>query len=588
LGKVFERMLYARANAAAEAHSLRAPTQCGFREGHGSLDGLFVLRHLIDRARHDDSLLFCLFVDFEKAFDTVPRGEMLDRCRALGMHGAFLQAVAAMYENILMAVKSHGSLGPTFATTQGTKQGGELSPLLFGLFIEQLHELLLRQCPGMGPVIGGMPVPDLLYADDVACLTGDPTHLQHFLDTLHLFCRLFGMRVSTGKTFIVIFGSTPSKLPTHIKRFTWLYAGQPVAIKPEFKYLGIIFHCVKGMRTAGGALAAGGRRAMHALLARLRAAHISQAAFQVRLFRVLVEPVLSYGCQVWGPDMFEGGLALSKVLAADSEVVQLDFLRFISGLPKSVSRWVLLREFGARPLHLHWLTLCARFWAHTLDLPEDCLLRKALVADVELFVSGCQDCWAAKFLLVMQQLGVVTDSSAFANAHACLHLRIVERAVADAAERFFTSMWVDLPADPATAPSDSVVFATYHQWVCGGAPLGQPPSPLMQSLVLLRHEKTCLCRLRVGSLDLRIHTNRFSGLARARRTCQVCDTGEVDDLPHFLLRCPVHARTREMHANIFGHPHSTHQVLAHADQRTLARCVLEMLASRQALLPAGA
>jgi hypothetical protein len=491
-----------------------------------------------------------------------------------------------MYENILMAVKSHGSLGPTFATTQGTKQGGELSPLLFGLFIEQLHELILHQCPGMGPVIGGMPVPDILYADDVSCLTGDPAHLQRFLDTLHLFCRLFGMRVNTSKTFIVIFGSTLANLPTRIKRYSWLYAGQPVAVKREFKYLGIIFHCAKGLRSAGAALASAGRRAMHALLTRLRAAHISQSAFQVRLFRVLVEPVLSYGCQVWGPDMFDGGLDLAKLLDADPETVQLDFLRFISGLPKAVARWVLLREFGAHPLHLHWLTLCARFWARTLALPADRLLRKALVADVELFVSGCQDCWSAKFLLVMRQLGVFLDPLALATVHSCLHLQIDEKAVADAADRFFCAMWDGLP-DPATAPSDKVVLATYHRWVCEDAAPSESPSPHLHSY-LSRSEKTCLCRLRVGSLDLHVHKGRFSHTPRAQRTCLACDTGEVDDLPHFLLRCPAHARTRETHAGIFRDKHDTNQVLAHTNQRSLARCIIEMLASRQALPSTGA
>jgi hypothetical protein len=35
-----------------------------------------------------------------------------------------------------------GALGEQFSTAAGTKQGSELSPLLFGLFIELLHELI--------------------------------------------------------------------------------------------------------------------------------------------------------------------------------------------------------------------------------------------------------------------------------------------------------------------------------------------------------------------------------------------------------------------------------------------------------------
>ena len=51
--------------------------------------------------------------------------------------------------------------------TEATKQGSELSPLLFGLFIEQLHYLIEAEVPGAGPVIDGMNIPIILYADDL-------------------------------------------------------------------------------------------------------------------------------------------------------------------------------------------------------------------------------------------------------------------------------------------------------------------------------------------------------------------------------------------------------------------------------------
>jgi hypothetical protein len=576
LGKVFERILYTRANAAAEAHSLRAPTQFGFRKGHGTLDGLFVLRHLIDQARHNKKPLICLFVDFEKAFDTVPRAEMIRRCHRLGMHGAFLDAVTAMYENILMAVKSQGQLGPTFATTQGTKQGGELSPLLFGLFIEQLHELLKSKCPGMGPEVGGMRVPDVLYADDVACLSTDPLQIQEALEVLLLFCKLFGMRVNTAKTHIVIFRKSKS-LPVAIRNFTWHYAGYPVSVKPDFKYLGATFDCTKGLLATSNSLATAGRRAMHALLTRLKTARISQSAFQVRLFNVLVEPVLSYGCQVWGPDVLKGSLSLNALLSNPQELVLVDFLRIISGLPKAVKRSVLLREFGARPLYLHWLKLCARFWQRTLALPPSRLLRMALIDNIQLCVSGCQDCWAAKFLLSMQQIGVLAPTTELTSVDTILLLSIDEGSVAAKAESFCNSIWAGLPANPSSAPSNKVVLATYHHWVCGGSDVFGAPH--LHSF-LSRAHKTCLARLRVGSLDLNIHTGRFTHTPREERVCRACNTGQVEDLPHFLIHCPAHAAIRAKYQSIFADHGQPQLIIAHSDQYSLARCLAEMLAAR--------
>jgi hypothetical protein len=495
------------------------------------------------------------------------------------MHGPFLNAVAAMYDSILMSVKSQGQLGPTFSTSQGTKQGGELSPLLFGLFIEQFHELLKSKCPGMGPVIGGMRVPDILYADDVVVLSTDPTHIQEALDVLRLFCELFGMRVNVSKTHLVIFRKPRRPLSAAVRRYEWRYGSDPVQVKDEARYLGAVFHCTKGMLAAADSLAVAGRRAMHALLTRLKAARISQSAFSVRLFNVLVEPVLSYGCQVWGPDLLRGVVTPQVLLGGTQEAVQADFLRIISGLPRTVKRAVLLREFGARPLHLHWLALCARFWQRTLALPQSRLLRMALIDNIALFVAGCPDCWAARFLGAMQRLGVFSADTALTSVEAIVRLPITEAAVAAKADALLDSIWADLPTDPSSAPHETVVLASYHQWVCGGRPSGAAPH---LHAFLSRKDKTCLARLRVGSLDLRVHTGRFNNTPRHRRVCRACDTGEVEDLPHFLIRCPAYAAFRARHPSIFGDHSEPHDILAHHDQSSLACCLSEMLAARPA------
>jgi hypothetical protein len=71
----------------------------------------------------------------------------------------------------------------------------------FGLFIEQLHELIELKLPGAGPVVGTMRVPALLYADDVKLLTvASPQELQQLLDVLFLFCRLFDMEINLSPT----------------------------------------------------------------------------------------------------------------------------------------------------------------------------------------------------------------------------------------------------------------------------------------------------------------------------------------------------------------------------------------------------
>jgi len=201
--KVLESVLYVRYNDALESYGLRNHAQFGFRKNHGTLDGLFVLRHLIDKSIHEGKVLYALFIDFEKAFDRVPRELLIERCRQLGCSGDFLQAMVNMLTGIQMQVKCNGVLGSLISTSNmGIKQGGLLSPLKFGSFMEQLHDLISLKLPGIGPQLGTLLVPLLMYADDVTGLVSSP-HDMTLIKHIEVFCKLFGMKVNASKTFIV-------------------------------------------------------------------------------------------------------------------------------------------------------------------------------------------------------------------------------------------------------------------------------------------------------------------------------------------------------------------------------------------------
>lgn len=80
----------------------------------------------------------------------------------------------------------------------GTKQGRELSPLLFGVFMDMLHELIAMRVEGAGPIVRNLNAPDVDYADDVALIPALDDHRQAhcILDCLSLFCYIFGVDVN--------------------------------------------------------------------------------------------------------------------------------------------------------------------------------------------------------------------------------------------------------------------------------------------------------------------------------------------------------------------------------------------------------
>ena len=58
----------------------------------------------------------------------------------------------------------------------------------------------------------------------------------------------------------------------------------------------------------------------------------------------------------------------------------------------------------------------------------------------------------------------------------------------------------------------------------------------------LRH---ILKKLRSGTAELRVETGRRVGMKHEDRTYAQCNSGEVEDVEHFLLRCGSVVRERE-------------------------------------------
>ena len=89
LAKLYACMLNEKLMRWTEQHQLRARGQAGFRKDHRTTDQTFVVRTLIEKAKADKQPLYSCFVDFKKAYDTVPRVCFGRSCSGLGCMGSF-------------------------------------------------------------------------------------------------------------------------------------------------------------------------------------------------------------------------------------------------------------------------------------------------------------------------------------------------------------------------------------------------------------------------------------------------------------------------------------------------------------------
>lgn len=580
-------MLESRLSAAAEKHGWRAEGQAGFRPDKSTVDQVFILRHLIEATQLQPSSsgeqeLFCCFVDFRKAYDKVRRDLLLQRLAELGVHGSMLQAVAQMYWECPLIPKQGQEWGEPIDSTCGVKQGDPLSPLLFGLFIDELESWLCRHVGREAGVrVARHMVHMLLYADDLVLMSRTKEGLQQQLDALASFCQYRDMEVNLSKTEIVVF--RPASRPAQPHAWQWQYNGQPVTVSQEFRYLGIIFHETGGVRVAITTLAAAARRAMWAMLGRIRAARIVDISMKLQLFRAVVAPIMEYCSGVWGPDLLFKCSRAGQVYSNELQQVQNTFLRHLGRLRTTVPTAILHKEFGMQPVATAWIRSSLQLWERMrkggysglgfVSKPPT-LLSRAAVDCLRLAEQVCnrrKHNWASRF---MGMLGSIAQGGralhgnvqnfvsmyGWSGAHPAsptqewLHMAPMV-SIWSAWETLLAQPWEDLPADPRAADSLSVKYATYQCWFAVPRAYGpEGPEGMLQSPNLPRYVQTTsgvpgkwlipLIRLRTGGHHLAIETGRWSHIPRQDRVCEKCDTGAVEDEAHVLFECPAYAATR--------------------------------------------
>ena len=170
LGKFFTSILNYRLNTFLEEHEILNKNQIGFRYGFRTSDHIFVLKTLIDFYKIHKKPLFACFIDFRKAYDSVWREGLFFKLIQYGCSKNFVRILLSMYSSVNYKVKLSSGSTPVFSSNIGLKQGCNMSPSLFNVFINDIPELL--NTTNCDPVyLGTTKVNCLLYAGDLVLLS---------------------------------------------------------------------------------------------------------------------------------------------------------------------------------------------------------------------------------------------------------------------------------------------------------------------------------------------------------------------------------------------------------------------------------
>ena len=107
-GKLFTAILNSRLNSFTDHHHILNENQAGFRSGYSTTDHIFTLHILSEILKHNKKKLFCSFIDFSKAFDSLWRVGLWMKLLSNNINGKTSRIINNMYKDIKSCVMHSG------------------------------------------------------------------------------------------------------------------------------------------------------------------------------------------------------------------------------------------------------------------------------------------------------------------------------------------------------------------------------------------------------------------------------------------------------------------------------------------------
>ena len=326
LSKIYEKVFHKRLYEFFEKNNMFYDHQFGFRSKHSTDHALLGITENIKK-NIDNQVLTCgVFIDLEKAFDTVNHNILMKKLEYYGIKGI----PNCWLTDYLTNRHQRVNIGDTFSTYQtitcGVPQGSILGPLLFLIYINDMFK-----ATKFSTLYHFADDTNLIYSNKNEKLLRKNINIDLSLIFQWLCANRLSLNVD--KTEFVVF-KPPRK--TLKERITLKLNGKKIFESHKIRYLGLIIDEKVTWR-------------FHLLELRKKLSQITGIIFKLKklgtpvytlksVYFALFQSYLNYGLCVWGQASSED---LKKI-----ETLQKKVIRVITGAEIDADSGILFKELG--------------------------------------------------------------------------------------------------------------------------------------------------------------------------------------------------------------------------------------------------
>ena len=297
--KVQESIIRDCINEHLTRNGLQTEVQYGFTKGKSCKSNLIDCMEAWTKALDKGDAIDVIYLDFRKAFDSVPHKRLLRKLDAYGISGKTLGWIEGFLTGRKQRVRLNGVLSSTSDVISGVPQGSVLGPCLFAVFVNDM------------PKCTDSPLS--LFADDaklyrVIKAIQDCIALQADLTSLVNWAKTWQLEFNIEKCCVLRIGN--SQVNFQYKMTDKTGTTHILNEVSSMRDLGVIITNDLSTKTHVEQVAASANRALYSIKRTVKDLNICTGPM---LYKSLVRPILEYCHSAWHPQTVREIEILEKV-----------------------------------------------------------------------------------------------------------------------------------------------------------------------------------------------------------------------------------------------------------------------------------